>query len=81
MNAGLDLRNAATMRAAQSEWDNRAPADAPSYGVQEIELSIAWAEEAIGRAERALAAGDRCAAVALLAEAGRNLASEMEGLS
>ncbi len=73
--------SADTMRAAQSEWDNRAPADAPSYGVQEIELSIAWAEEAIGRAERAISDGNLAAAIDLLREAGNALVEEMEGLS
>lgn len=81
MSAGLDLRNAATMRAAQSEWDSRATADAPSYEVQEIELSIAWAEEAIGRAERAISDGNLAAAIDLLREAGNALVEEMEGLS
>ena len=64
------------MRAAQSEYDRAAPADAPSYGAQELQLSIAWAEAAIGRAERAMQAGDLEAARDLLREAATNLLEE-----
>lgn len=74
--ADLELRNAVALRAGQAEYET--PPDAPDYSAQEVELSITWAQERIGRAERALASGDMAAAIDLLREAGKALVEEME---
>ena len=73
--ADLELRNAATMRAAQERWDNMAPPepsadDELAYEAADI---ISQCEETIGRAQRALDAGQMDAARDLLIEAGREL--------
>lgn len=77
--ADLELRNAAAMRAAQASYET--PPDAPDYSAQELLLSITWAEERLGRAERAIHDGNLAAAIDLLREAGQSLIEEMDGVA
>lgn len=74
--ADLELRNAATMRAAQERWDNMAPPEPSADDELAAEAAeiIQLCEETIGRAQRALDAGQMDAARDLLIEAGRELA-------
>lgn len=68
-----------TFAAAQARWDNMAPPE-PSANDElaaEAEELIALCEETIGRAQRALDAGQMDAARDLLIEAGRELAENV----
>lgn len=67
--ADLELRNAATMRAAQARYDNAAPPEGPSDDQHALLQSITWAEEVMGRAERAIWSGDLAAARDLMRDA------------
>lgn len=78
--ADLELRNATKMRAGQEAYDNAAPADAPSYSVQEFQASSGDMEEAIGRADRVLHSDSLEAAIAVLLDAAKTLVSELEGM-
>lgn len=74
--ADLELRNAATMRSAQDAYDNQAPPEPTAEDDLAAEVAdiVLWCEEAMGRAQRALDAGQTYAARDLLIEAGRELA-------
>lgn len=77
--ADLELRNARTMRSAQSAYDNAEPPE-PSADddlAAEAQELITLCEETIGRAQRALDAGQMAAARDLLIEAGRELAENV----
>lgn len=65
------LRNEATMRSAQTEFDNRAEPDVSALDA--IRWAIVDAQETLGRAERAAECGDIDAAVDLLHSAGTDL--------
>lgn len=74
--ADQQMRNAAAMRAGQDRWDNMAPPEPSADDELAAEAAeiIALCEETIGRAQRALDAGQMDAARDLLIEAGRELA-------
>lgn len=71
----IEQRNARAMLSAQAAYES--PPDAPPLEWQEIEQSINWCEDKLGRAERAMRDGDICAARDLLIEAARDLLEEM----
>lgn len=67
--ADLELQNARAMRAGQARYDSMTPDDGPTDEQHELLQSVGWAEEAIGRAERAIWNHDLNAARDLLREA------------
>lgn len=76
--ADLELRNAATMRSAQATYDNLAPPEPTAEDdlAAEVAEIIATCEALIGRAQRALDAGQMDAARDLLIEAGVGLSDD-----
>lgn len=54
---------------AQARWDHMAPPEGPTDDQHALLQSITWAEEVIGRAERAIWSGDLAAARDLMREA------------
>jgi hypothetical protein len=74
--ADIELRNARAMRDGQARWDNASPPEPSANDKLAAEAAeiIVQCEETIGRAQRALDAGNLAAARDLLIEAGRELA-------
>lgn len=80
--AGLELRSARAMSAAQAHYDNLSPPEPDETDdiVSELLCIIREHEEQLGRAERALDGGDIDAARDILIDSGRELAGNAEAV-